>query len=1086
MKKWNGFKVIIFVLAILAVLLFAKNAQAAGREDGYSGFLFRMENATFMDISPRGSVAGDVQQVRGASGWFMAGTLEDIHQFAAGSRIIHVEPNYRVSLFTAPNDPGYGDQKKYLDLIGFATVWPDGLDGTGVTVAVIDSGLVSVHEDLDGTGILPGVNFTDSGEAWEVTDSTGHGTFVSGIMKATTDNGLGITGMSDVVNILPLKVFKEPSTTLDLILGAMDEAITRKVDVINMSFGMPSYSLAMHQLVQEASDAGILLVAAVGNASSATLYYPAAYAEVAGVGAVDWEGLPATFSQRNTSVHVTAPGVGVFSLSYSSSNGYSQGNGTSFAAPFVSSVAAMAKQYDRDVHMDSFLTLLALSATDKGEEGYDTDYGWGILSLPGIHAALEASYSLTYHLNEGSFHSGTEVPVSYTVRSDGLDLPVPVRTSHVFNGWFSNEELTGNPVVMIAAGSLGDKTYHASWTYEPDMDASLSSVTVAGHVGVQDASDEAVHRVEVPAQTDRATITPEDIEIVPEKPLASAGIPSTTDEGLTWHVTVTAADGSTTMDHTIEILLSANHAPVASEGLVAREGQAAPASLDGLTPAVAFTADMDVWFTDADGDAMSYDIVSATPAGQVQLEGSMLVFTPVAEDAGAQTLIEVKASDGIFDSLSSVTVTVTVSGFPVSHSLVQPVEATFDLHAEGAEHRDITVEMTLYGNVLTHIGLEEIILVPETDYIVLDATVTVKASFLSTLEAGQRTLAFVFDRGIDALLAIDIVDTTPPFIPVSDLTGIPGSMTAGYQMALNATVVPADATNKTVAWGISNAGGTGASLSGNVLTVPSPGTVVLTATVTGGLEGGDFVKDFTVNADPLPPPPVMPSFSGGGFIMDSIYLTTTTGSASLPYSYSAFSRTIGISIFTDLLSKSLADREASGSIAFDMSKFTDAHSLNLRKDNLAEIALACQKEARWESVTLLFGHGRIILDGQAMQSILDQAKTDRIIFKLYLEEMEDEADDKAMILDFSITSGIVIDSFLGKGTVHLQYPLEKGKDPGGIAVQMILSGSKLTNLSSVYDKVAEEVVFFPSRSARYALSYDLLNVWVNPFDDISP
>ncbi|MCL2289439.1 MAG: M6 family metalloprotease domain-containing protein [Bacteroidetes bacterium] len=88
------------------------------------------------------------------------------------------------------------------------------------------------------------------------------------------------------------------------------------------------------------------------------------------------------------------------------------------------------------------------------------------------------------------------------------------------------------------------------------------------------------------------------------------------------------------------------------------------------------------------------------------------------------------------------------------------------------------------------------------------------------------------------------------FVPVTDITGVPTSVTAGAPLALTSTVVPSSASNKTVVWSIKDAGNTGATLSGSTLNTTAPGAVVVAATIENGLAiGSPFVKDFTITVN---------------------------------------------------------------------------------------------------------------------------------------------------------------------------------------------------------------------------------------------
>ncbi|MBE7041399.1 MAG: hypothetical protein E7400_05480 [Ruminococcaceae bacterium] len=261
-----------------------------------------------------------------------------------------------------------------------------GCRGNDVTVAVIDSGVQEIGV-LQGR-VLPGMNLLSG--TTDVTDTVGHGTFVSGIIAAGADK----------CKIIPLKCFDADTTDLGYILNAIYHAVvTYEVDVINMSVsfsenaeGVTDEQMAQiidvfNQYVTNASDAGVLVVCAVGNDSTAAMHYPAGCLDAVGVGAVDAENAHCSFSQYNDSVFVVAPGRAVVSTAI---NGYTSDSGTSFAAPHVSALAAIAKSMNPKITTAEFKTLLMDTSIDLGVEGRDDYYGYGLIDCEAAAKKLMA------------------------------------------------------------------------------------------------------------------------------------------------------------------------------------------------------------------------------------------------------------------------------------------------------------------------------------------------------------------------------------------------------------------------------------------------------------------------------------------------------------------------------------------------------------------------------------------------------------------------------------------------------------------------------------------------------------------------
>lgn len=271
----------------------------------------------------------------------------------------YYEPNYKVELHS---------ENWNLQNIECDFSWKLGCYGNGVKIAVIDSGLQDFEEIED--NIIQGKNYLDETKGTE--DNIGHGTFVTGIIAS---NSYGISHKS---KIIPLKCFdKNTDTYIDDITPAIYDAVdVYKCDVINMSFGITSNSQKLEKAIAYALNNNVVVVASVGNQGRETLYYPAAYEGVIGVGSINNNAEISSFSQYNTSVDVVAPGEHLESLRI---DGYAESAGTSFAAPHVTALAAIAHNVE-DINGNKFLELLKNSVVDKGTEGYDNYYGYGIIN----------------------------------------------------------------------------------------------------------------------------------------------------------------------------------------------------------------------------------------------------------------------------------------------------------------------------------------------------------------------------------------------------------------------------------------------------------------------------------------------------------------------------------------------------------------------------------------------------------------------------------------------------------------------------------------------------------------------------------
>jgi len=287
------------------------------------------------------------------------------------------EENYEVFLFDEEiTYPDYSFLQWEKETVKTASSENIRCLGQGVRVAVIDSGL-NAHYDF---GDMPIVGYNYLAKTDDITDNIGHGTFVSGIIAAKV-NGKGIDGIAPYAEIVALKCFEDGVKThiSDLLDAVRDAVDVYNCDIINMSLGSSGNSTELKNVIDYVTGKGAIVVASVGNEGIANLHYPAAYDNVIGVGSVNKELVKSEFSQYNESVFVLAPGEEIVSLIDADS--YTMASGTSFSAPIVSAMVATMLNIDSTLDSTKAAEYIRLSATDLGDEGYDTNYGYGLIDM---------------------------------------------------------------------------------------------------------------------------------------------------------------------------------------------------------------------------------------------------------------------------------------------------------------------------------------------------------------------------------------------------------------------------------------------------------------------------------------------------------------------------------------------------------------------------------------------------------------------------------------------------------------------------------------------------------------------------------
>ena len=410
-------------------------------------------------------------RVNTARSWTRQETLNAIVALRKRPDIAWAEPNYIRHKSALSDNPYYGAQWHY-PLINLPSAWevPDAT-GNDVIVAVLDTGILPTHPDLQGQ-LVSGCDFvsstslsldgdgidtdpTDPGDS-TVGESSFHGTHVAGTVVAA-NNSVGGVGVAYDAKVMALRVLgKDGSgTDADLIQAIRFAAglsnnsscsLSRRADIINMSLGGSAASSSLRAAVDAAANAGVILVAAAGNENSTVPSYPAAYSNVISVSAVGPDLTRAPYSNMGATIDVAAPGGnmlkdltgdgrpdGILSTWADDSAGspvmtYALMQGTSMASPHVAGIAAImtslrraASQTLTPADFRSYLENGDLTV-DIGATGKDDSFGYGLIdAVKAVRAVngvpfptLSADVSSLYFTQSGEATITLTIPAGVT------------------------------------------------------------------------------------------------------------------------------------------------------------------------------------------------------------------------------------------------------------------------------------------------------------------------------------------------------------------------------------------------------------------------------------------------------------------------------------------------------------------------------------------------------------------------------------------------------------------------------------------------------------------------------------------------
>ena len=454
-------------------------------------------------------------------------TLQAIKLLRKRSDVLYAEPNYLRKPFITPADAFY-DLQWHYPLINLPQAWETTTGSPNIIVAVIDTGVVLGHPDLQGQ-LVAGYDFISSavssldGDGIDADpddpgdssnpdgSSTFHGTHVAGTVAAATANNLGVAGVAWNARVMPLRALGrfggsdfDVAQAIRFAAGLANDANSVPsiaASVINMSLGGDAFSETLCNAVSEARTAGAIIVASAGNSSSPSSSYPAACDGAISVSAVDINKQLAVYSNFGNLIDIAAPGGDsgtdangdgypdfVLSTAAIDSSGsietlYAFQAGTSMASSHVAGVIALmeaaAAALGDDITPAEFDTLLASGdlTEDLGTPGRDDLYGYGLIDAARAILAAQGStpsdpqLSITpSSLNFGASTTSSDLVVS-NVGGGSLTVDTVAVTPVSARSWLTMSAQTvdtdgvGTYRASVDRSAVAEGTYSATITF---------------------------------------------------------------------------------------------------------------------------------------------------------------------------------------------------------------------------------------------------------------------------------------------------------------------------------------------------------------------------------------------------------------------------------------------------------------------------------------------------------------------------------------------------------------------------------------------------------------------------------------------
>ncbi len=260
-----------------------------------------------------------------------------------------------------PNDPLWRDSWA-LARANAPSAWRLTTGRTETVVAVLDTGADLGHPDLQGSFVA---GFDVVNQDGDPSDDHGHGTMVTGVIAARSNNAVGVTSTCWRCSVMPVKVIGADGTgNASAVAEGIVWAADHGANVINMSFTMNAPDDAVAAAIAHARSRGVVVVAAAGNSGTADATFPAAYPGVLSVAGTDAADARYEWSSYGSWVRVAAPGC---NLTTAPGGGYGEFCGTSSATAFLSGIVGLARSFAPETSTEAIEGAVTAGARSVGD-----------------------------------------------------------------------------------------------------------------------------------------------------------------------------------------------------------------------------------------------------------------------------------------------------------------------------------------------------------------------------------------------------------------------------------------------------------------------------------------------------------------------------------------------------------------------------------------------------------------------------------------------------------------------------------------------------------------------------------------------